>query len=84
MKQGRPSEITTTGEYKRLPWRIEWQKRKCLKCSKEFDSEGSHNWICRDCKTLKDWRSGYGTTYHEPEVLTVTVDLESDVPDPAA
>jgi hypothetical protein len=29
--------------------------KKCLRCSKEFWSEGRHNWICVTCKRSDDW-----------------------------
>jgi hypothetical protein len=34
------------------------QRRKCLACRREFDSEGIGNRICGQCKGLKSWRTG--------------------------
>ncbi len=31
--------------------------RNCLSCSKPFYSEGIHNRICSDCKSLDVWRN---------------------------
>jgi hypothetical protein len=30
--------------------------RKCLMCGREFESEGSHNRICRRCKSSQTYR----------------------------
>lgn len=30
-------------------------KKKCLRCRKEFWSEGKHNWVCVPCKRSEDW-----------------------------
>jgi hypothetical protein len=30
--------------------------RKCLMCGRPFDSEGSHNRICRRCKSSQAYR----------------------------
>lgn len=32
--------------------------RKCMTCEETFKSEGSHNRICRKCKSTDDWRFG--------------------------
>ena len=32
-------------------------KKKCLRCRKEFWSEGKHNWICVPCKRSEDFAS---------------------------
>lgn len=29
--------------------------KKCLKCRKDFWSEGAHNWVCVTCKRSDDW-----------------------------
>jgi len=33
-------------------------RRKCLMCARSFDSEGTHNRICRRCKASQTYRSG--------------------------
>lgn len=37
-------------------------KRKCLKCGKEFPSDGKHNRLCRHCNTSNK------TAYEKEEV----------------
>ena len=32
-------------------------QRKCLMCTKPFESEGAHNRICRRCKASQTYRS---------------------------
>lgn len=34
------------------------ETRVCLKCQKEFGSEGNHERICQSCKHTHAWRSG--------------------------
>ena len=33
-------------------------KRKCLMCGDTFHSTGSHNRICKRCKSTQAWREG--------------------------
>ena len=35
--------------------------RNCMRCNKEFMSQGNHNRICYWCKETDDWR--YGNDY---------------------
>ena len=37
------------------------RKRNCMRCNKEFMSQGNHNRICYWCKDTDDWR--YGNDY---------------------
>ncbi|MBL6957878.1 MAG: hypothetical protein ISR52_02785 [Rhodospirillales bacterium] len=36
--------------------------RKCLMCGETFDSEGSHNRVCKRCKGTQAWREGRSST----------------------
>ena len=38
------------------------EKRTCLKCRKDFNSEGSHNRICRSC--VKNFEPSYSKEHN--------------------
>ena len=31
---------------------------RCLMCGEDFESDGSHNRICKKCKSTRQWREG--------------------------
>jgi tRNA(Ile2) C34 agmatinyltransferase TiaS len=40
--------------------RVEGGLRRCLMCGQEFSSDGSHNHICKRCKSTQAWRQSSG------------------------
>jgi hypothetical protein len=46
-----------------MPPRHEKRERNCLMCSASFNSHGSHNRICRKCKTGAAYQIGHDECY---------------------